>query len=62
MSNTLTSFLWFDRGAEDAAAFYTSLFDDGRITRTTLTGSAGPGGSARTGSRSRSSPRSRGRS
>jgi len=28
---TITPFLWFDGNAEDAAQFYTSLFDDGRI-------------------------------
>lgn len=28
----ITPFLWFDNEAEDAAAFYTSLFDNSRIT------------------------------
>ncbi len=27
----ITTFLWFDNQAEDAARFYTSLFDDSRI-------------------------------
>lgn len=40
---TVTSFLWFDSQAQEAAEFYVSLFEDGRITSTTLNGSAGPG-------------------
>ncbi|MEV7773787.1 VOC family protein [Kitasatospora sp. NPDC086791] len=39
----ITTFLWFDDRAEEAAAFYTSLFPDSRITRTTRYGEAGPG-------------------
>jgi predicted 3-demethylubiquinone-9 3-methyltransferase (glyoxalase superfamily) len=40
---TVTSFLWFESQAREAAELYVSLFDDGRITGTTLNGSAGPG-------------------
>ncbi|GAB3414215.1 VOC family protein [Flindersiella endophytica] len=29
---TLTPFLWFDGQAEEAARYYTSIFDDGKIT------------------------------
>jgi predicted 3-demethylubiquinone-9 3-methyltransferase (glyoxalase superfamily) len=29
--NTITPFLWFERGAEEAAGFYTSLFPDSRV-------------------------------
>jgi len=29
----LTTCLWFDTQAEDAANFYTSVFEDGKITR-----------------------------
>lgn len=35
-------FLWYDDGAEDAAAFYVSLFDDSRILKTM----PGPNGKA----------------
>ena len=34
--------LWFDTGAEEAATFYTSLFDDAKILSVTHYGSAGP--------------------
>jgi predicted 3-demethylubiquinone-9 3-methyltransferase (glyoxalase superfamily) len=30
----ITPFLWFESGAEDAAAYYVGLFDDARITGT----------------------------
>jgi predicted 3-demethylubiquinone-9 3-methyltransferase (glyoxalase superfamily) len=40
--NTVTTFLWFDDEAEEAATFYTSLFDDGRITQIDHYGTAGP--------------------
>ena len=33
--------LWFDNGAEEAARFYTSIFKNSRITRTTRYGTAG---------------------
>jgi predicted 3-demethylubiquinone-9 3-methyltransferase (glyoxalase superfamily) len=38
----LTTFLWYDTEAEEAAKFYTSVFDDGRILRVRRYGSAGP--------------------
>src|SRR5262249_20173673 len=31
ISQKITTFLWFDNQAEEAAGFYTSLFEDGRI-------------------------------
>ena len=31
----ITPFLWFDRQAEEAIAFYTSLFPDSRVRKTT---------------------------
>lgn len=31
----ITPFLWFEKGAEDAAAFYVSIFKDAKITATT---------------------------
>jgi predicted 3-demethylubiquinone-9 3-methyltransferase (glyoxalase superfamily) len=39
----ITTFLWFDDQAEQAAAFYTSLFDDSRIVTVQKYGEAGPG-------------------
>ncbi|MER6299095.1 VOC family protein [Kitasatospora sp. NPDC001539] len=39
----ITTFLWFDDQAEEAAGFYTSLFPDSGITRVTRYGEAGPG-------------------
>ncbi|RKT08787.1 putative 3-demethylubiquinone-9 3-methyltransferase (glyoxalase superfamily) [Streptomyces sp. 1114.5] len=39
----IATFLWYDDRAEEAAAFYTSLFPDSRITRVTRYGEAGPG-------------------
>ena len=38
----ITTFLWFDTEAEEAANYYTSIFDDGKITRVKHYGSAGP--------------------
>lgn len=38
---TITTFLWFDTQAQEAAEFYTSLFDDGAITRIRRYGVAG---------------------
>jgi predicted 3-demethylubiquinone-9 3-methyltransferase (glyoxalase superfamily) len=38
----ITTWLWFDTEAEDAAEFYTSTFPDSRITDVTRYGSAGP--------------------
>lgn len=34
LSHTIAPFLWFDTEAEEAARFYTSLFDDSRIVTT----------------------------
>ena len=38
----VTPFLWFDTEAEQAAAFYTSVFPNSRIVEVTHYGSAGP--------------------
>jgi predicted 3-demethylubiquinone-9 3-methyltransferase (glyoxalase superfamily) len=38
----ITPCLWFDTQAEDAAAFYTSVFPNSRITEVTHYGEAGP--------------------
>ncbi|MEU6865732.1 VOC family protein [Streptomyces sp. NPDC046876] len=44
MSSTgFTTCLWFDGVAEDAAAYYVSVFKDGRIGRTARYTEAGPG-------------------
>ncbi|MFH9352311.1 VOC family protein [Kitasatospora sp. NPDC017646] len=39
----ITTFLWYDDQAEAAAALYTSLFPNSRVTRVTRYGEAGPG-------------------
>ena len=39
----ITTFLWFDREAEEAAAFYTSIFGDSKILAVSRYGDAGPG-------------------
>ncbi|WP_371493815.1 VOC family protein [Kitasatospora sp. NBC_00374] len=39
----ITTFLWFDDQAEEAARFYTSLFPDSRIVEVKRYGEAGPG-------------------
>jgi predicted 3-demethylubiquinone-9 3-methyltransferase (glyoxalase superfamily) len=39
----ITTYLWFDNQAEEAAEFYTSLFADSRILRVQRYGEAGPG-------------------
>jgi predicted 3-demethylubiquinone-9 3-methyltransferase (glyoxalase superfamily) len=39
----ITPFLWFDNQAEEAANFYTSIFENSRITAVTRYGEAGPG-------------------
>ncbi|MFE4518821.1 VOC family protein [Kitasatospora sp. NPDC056783] len=39
----ISTFLWYDHQAEEAAAFYTTLFPDSRVVRTTRYGDAGPG-------------------
>ena len=38
----ITTWLWFDTEAEEAAEFYTSVFPDARITDVTRYGEAGP--------------------
>ena len=38
----ITTNLWFDGNAEEAAKFYTSLFKDAKITSLTRCGEAGP--------------------
>jgi predicted 3-demethylubiquinone-9 3-methyltransferase (glyoxalase superfamily) len=38
----ISTFLWFDRQAEEAAQLYTSLFDGARITHVDHYGTAGP--------------------
>jgi predicted 3-demethylubiquinone-9 3-methyltransferase (glyoxalase superfamily) len=47
---TITPFLWFDSQAEEAAAFYVSVFPDSAMGRVARYGEAGPGpaGSAMT--------------
>jgi len=39
----ITTFLWFDKEAEDAAKFYCSIFQDSKILKTARYGDAGPG-------------------
>ena len=39
----ITPFLWFDRQAEEAAGFYTSIFKRVKIVSVTRYGEAGPG-------------------
>jgi predicted 3-demethylubiquinone-9 3-methyltransferase (glyoxalase superfamily) len=39
----ITTFLWFDSQAEEAAKYYTSLFDDSRILDVQKYGETGPG-------------------
>jgi predicted 3-demethylubiquinone-9 3-methyltransferase (glyoxalase superfamily) len=39
----ITPFLWFDGKAAEAAAFYTSIFENSKIVGETLYGDAGPG-------------------
>jgi predicted 3-demethylubiquinone-9 3-methyltransferase (glyoxalase superfamily) len=39
----ITTYLWFDNQAEEAANFYVSIFDDSRIVDVTRYGAAGPG-------------------
>ena len=39
----ITPFLWFDGQAEEAAAFYVSVFKNSRIVTTARYGEAGPG-------------------
>jgi predicted 3-demethylubiquinone-9 3-methyltransferase (glyoxalase superfamily) len=39
----ITTFLWFDNNAEEAANFYVSVFKNSRIVNATRYGDAGPG-------------------
>jgi predicted 3-demethylubiquinone-9 3-methyltransferase (glyoxalase superfamily) len=39
----ITTFLWFDKEAEEATNFYTSIFDNSRILDVSRYGEAGPG-------------------
>lgn len=39
----ITTFLWFDHQAEEAAHFYTSIFKNSKIGEVTRYGKAGPG-------------------
>jgi predicted 3-demethylubiquinone-9 3-methyltransferase (glyoxalase superfamily) len=39
----ITPFLWFDRQAEEAARFYTSIFPNSKIVKVVRYGEAGPG-------------------
>ncbi|KDN81645.1 VOC family protein [Kitasatospora cheerisanensis] len=43
MSQKISTFLWFDQQAEQAAEFYVSVFRDGRITGVQRYSEAGPG-------------------
>jgi len=43
MQKRITTFLTFDGRAEEAVAFYTSIFDNSRILSQTRYGEAGPG-------------------
>jgi predicted 3-demethylubiquinone-9 3-methyltransferase (glyoxalase superfamily) len=42
-SQKITPFLWFDNQAEEAVNFYTSIFNDSKITMIVRYGDAGPG-------------------
>src|SRR5215208_3535463 len=39
----ITPFLWFDRNAEQAMAFYVSIFKNSKVVRVSRYGDAGPG-------------------
>ena len=43
MTEKITTCLWFDNEAEDAATFYTSVFDGGKILDVSRYGEGGPG-------------------
>ncbi|MFJ1792576.1 VOC family protein [Kitasatospora griseola] len=43
MAEKITPFLWFDHQAEQAVAFYLSVFRDGRVTDVKHYSEAGPG-------------------
>jgi predicted 3-demethylubiquinone-9 3-methyltransferase (glyoxalase superfamily) len=38
----ISTFLWFDSNAEEAATFYTSIFPDSRVTKVARWGKGGP--------------------
>ena len=40
---TITTYLWFDDNAEEAVAFYTSIFPRSRVTKVARWGAGGPG-------------------
>ena len=40
----ITPFLWYSKEAEEAAAFYASIFPDSRVTRVTALASESPSG------------------
>ena len=42
-THKITTFLWFDKNAEEAVKFYVSVFKNSKITGTALNGDAGPG-------------------
>ncbi len=39
----ITPFLWFDKQAEEAAAFYTAIFPDSKVVKVVRCGANGPG-------------------
>ncbi|HZI15400.1 MAG TPA: VOC family protein [Myxococcus sp.] len=43
VTQKITTFLWFNQEAEEAASFYVSLFKDSKILSVTRYGDAGPG-------------------
>ena len=43
----ITTFLWFDDKAEEAAKFYVSIFPNSKIAATTRYGDTGPGPAGR---------------
>ena len=47
-SQRITPFLWFDHQAEEAARFYTAIFPDSKIHRTTRYTKEGAAGAGRT--------------
>ncbi len=47
-SQKISPFLWFDHQAEEAAAFYMSIFPNSKIVKVTRINNAGPSGSALT--------------
>jgi predicted 3-demethylubiquinone-9 3-methyltransferase (glyoxalase superfamily) len=44
LTQKITPFLWYAKEAEEAAAFYTSIFPDSRVTRVTALPSESPSG------------------